>query len=264
MRIWLSVAEIILDFRLFLFYRPLSVAERRKILLRWLKRLKLLRISRIVIPVALIMLVFFAAFTIYGNKVGNFVINVDKQGPSVAVSMTEDMSDLTSHISVPGLDSQDLATYNTKYIPEDLTEGVGVKSDYTNYYYFAVSFYFVNQSDYIIDYVVSMTILDNIGVAEDIVRVLIIEGESDGTIYAKAEETEEDAEKLAACCGYTPTEFVDDTTVMLRRVTDLRAGDYIKYTVVLWLEGNDKLAVDGCEGSRIKMQMDFTAYSAEE
>lgn len=233
-------------------------------MLRWLKRLKLLRISRIVIPVALTMLVFFAAFTIYGNKVGNFVVNVDKQGPSLAVSLTEDMEDATSHISVPGLDGQNLATYNTEYIPDDIEEGIGLKSDYENYNYFCVSFYIINLSDYTVDYDASMTVLDSIGVAEDIVRVLIFEGEGEGTIYAKAEETEADAEKLAAECGYTPTEFVDDEIVFAHRVTDLRAGDYIKYTVVLWMEGWDKLAVDGCEGSRIKMQMDFTAYSAEE
>lgn len=230
---------------------------------RWLKRLKLLRISRIAIPVAIILLVFFAAFTIYGNKVGNFVINVDKQGPSIGVSMEEDLSDVTSIISVAGMDEQGLATY--EYIPSDISDGVGLKSDYVKYEYFAVSFYLVNLSDRTVDYDVQLNILDNIGVGTDILRCLVIEGDaSEGTIYAKPEENEEDKEELQSQLTkfkyYESVDFVSDNIAMAKRVTDFASGDRIKYTVVLWMEGCDKLAVDGCEGSRVKMSMDFVAY----
>jgi len=225
---------------------------------RWLKRIKLNRISKIVIPVALALLVFFAAFTVYGTQVGNFVVNVDKGDASIAVYMEEDKSDLTSRIAVSALDSQDLATLTD--IPSTIHEGLGLKSDYDNKKYFAVSFYLVNLTDRTVDFDVTMNILDSVGVARDIVRVMLIEGESDGVIYAKAEETEEETAKLESECGYTPVNFVSDNIAFARHVVDLYAGYKIKYTVVIWMEGWDVLAVDGCEGSRIKMQMDFVAY----
>jgi len=220
-----------------------------------------MRISKVVIPVAIALLVFFAAFTIYGNKVGNFVVNVDKQGPNIAVSMEEDLSDATSRISVSGLDEQDLATYTN--IPKNISEGLGLKSDYEKYMYFAVSFYIVNLSERTVDYDVTMTILDNIGVAEDIIRVLIIEGDvekDEGSIYAMAEESDEEKEKLASHISYEAIDFAADDVVMAKRVNDFHAGDRVKYTVVLWMEGWDVLADDNSRGSRIKMEMNFKAY----
>jgi len=225
---------------------------------KWVKRIKLNRISKIVIPVALVLLVLFAAFTYYGTQVGNFVVNVDNDDALISVSMTDDLSDTTTRLSVPALDGQNLATLTD--IPSDIERGIGVKSDYEGYTYFAVSFYLINVSDRSVDYDVSMKIIDNVGVGRDIVRIMLIEGDNDGVVYAEAEDSDEAASLLKEQCGYETVDFVSDSIVFAHHVNDLYAGVKIKYTVVLWMEGWDELAVDGCEGSRVKMQMDFVAY----
>lgn len=59
--------------------------------MKWLKRLQMMRISKIVIAVSLALSVIFAGFTIYGNKVGNFIINVSNDGAHIAATMKEDL-----------------------------------------------------------------------------------------------------------------------------------------------------------------------------
>lgn len=54
--------------------------------MKWLKRLQMMRISKIVIAVSLALSVIFAGFTIYGNKVGNFIINVSNDGAHIAAT----------------------------------------------------------------------------------------------------------------------------------------------------------------------------------
>lgn len=79
--------------------------------MKWLKRLQMMRISKIVIAVSLALSVIFAGFTIYGNKVGNFIINVSNDGAHIAATMKEDLSDLSSRLSVSGLEGQGATTY---------------------------------------------------------------------------------------------------------------------------------------------------------
>ena len=89
--------------------------------MKWLKRLQMMRISKIVIAVSLALSVIFAGFTIYGNKVGNFIINVSNDGAHIAATMKEDLSDLSSRLSVSGLEGQGATTYED--IPRSIARG---------------------------------------------------------------------------------------------------------------------------------------------
>ena len=53
------------------------------------------------------------------------------------------------------------------------------------------------------------------------------------------------------------TAFVDDATVFADQATDLKAGGVDKFTVVIWVEGNDPECVDAIRGGFIRSQIVF-------
>ena len=73
-------------------------------------------------------------------------------------------------------------------------------------------------------------------------------GES--TVYAKRTPDTNDPEP-----GTTP--FVSDSLVMSALREDFKPGDVDKYTVVIWLEGNDPECINDIIGGELKMQMNI-------
>jgi hypothetical protein len=52
-------------------------------------------------------------------------------------------------------------------------------------------------------------------------------------------------------------EFEASTVVMSTKTTDFESGRKDKYTVVIWLEGNDPDCVDDIVGGTMKLGMNF-------
>ena len=71
------------------------------------------------------------------------------------------------------------------------------------------------------------------------------------TVYAKAnEKTSEPEEGTVA--------FKDDKDVMLIQRRDFNSGDVDKFTVVMWIEGDDPDCIDDLIGGEMKMHMVMT------
>ena len=58
--------------------------------------------------------------------------------------------------------------------------------------------------------------------------------------------------------------FEDDTHAALDHVENFMPGDVIKYTIVIWLEGNDPECTDNLLGGEIKLHMEFNSEFIEE
>jgi hypothetical protein len=227
---------------------------------KWKRRLKLMRISTVAIIIALLLLLLFAGFTIYGNKVGNFIVSAENNGAKLSLSMEEDLSDSTSRLSIGALSGQSPATYTD--IPDEISEGLGVKHDTTTRRYLAFSFYLVNAGTSAVDYDMTLDITGTVGDPLSVLRIMIIEGDTsktNGTVYAKDEESEEGKAQLEKYTTYTTTSLISDKKVFNRRVTEFLSGERIKYTVVIWIEGWDIECTDARIGDSVKMQMDFSA-----
>lgn len=230
---------------------------------KWQGRIKLQKVSKIAIAIALILLTVFAGFTIYGNKVGGFIIDVDNNEVSLALSEYENLDSLTTRISVPGMNDQKDATLTD--IPSDITVGMGSKNDRERKLYLAFSFYLVNESDFAVDYTMTMTIIDETLGTGNAIRVMIVENaDSYGDIYARAEQSEFAAAQLKERSGYELKTFVSDVRVLEKPVSNFEAKGKIKYTVVIWLEGWDEECTNAIKGGKIKMRMTFTGYKAQE
>ena len=212
-----------------------------------------------------------AGFTIYGNKVGNFVIQVDlNDNVRLSLSQKEDLSDASSRIVTSGINDQMDATYD--FIPNDIAAGIGLKNDTKNRRYVAFSFYLLNNSSRAIDYRASIDIIDMVGDPLSVLRVMVIVDDQDksaGTIYA-VPETEEGAAIMNAnfenegFTKYTTQDIVavdgEFKEVMHIDVKDFAKGGQTKYTIVMWLEGNDPQCTNDRFGDRIKMEMNFRGF----
>lgn len=234
--------------------------------IRWEKRLKHMRISTIAILVSLILLIMFAGFTIYGNKVGNFIINVSNGEVRIALSVKEDMSERTSRIAFNGLQGQGETTYSD--LPSDISSGMGDKSDRLVNRYLAYSFWLINESDRGVDYVMDLNVIDTVGDPLSIIRVMVIEGDkprddASNVIFAKAEPSESENERLIAELnryGYYETQpITSNGKIFSIRGRDLPPKIGQKYTIVIWNEGCDPQCNDDRLGDRVKMQIDIVA-----
>ena len=111
------------------------------------------------------------------------------------------------------------------------------------------------------DYDMSLNVVDSVGRAIDIMRVMIIEGDAEGgDIYANPEASEEGENWLKQHTSYETIAFISEKQLMAKRVTDFQPEDKVKYTIVIWVEGWDMDCTDERLQDRIKMKLDFYAY----
>lgn len=238
----------------------------------WTKnRLKLMRISSIAIITTFVLLLLFAGFTFYGNKVGNFIINVNDQGAKLSLSQLEDLSDATSRLTVAGVESQTNATLS--HIPSDISLGLGDKSKKETVTtedgktevsrFMAFSFYLLNYTEFDVNYTMTLKVFDLVGDPLSCLRVMVIEGDSpieQGIIYAQPEATEEKQQLLEQRQKYTTRDFSSDTVLIDEEVRDFRTYTKVKYTFVFWVEGWDESCVNERINDRLKMELEFTGY----
>ena len=235
----------------------------------WDRRLKVMRVSTVAIVSTLIILLFFAGFTIYGNKVGNFVINVGSSSDvNLALSAHEDLSGQTNRLAYSALMALSDTTYQD--LPEDISgKGLGNISDTANGEYMAYSFYLINNSDRSVDCDFSMELLDTVGDPLGLMRVMLIE-EDNGTffdgnrIYALAEQDTEALQREFEkynCKMYSTEDFLmDESKIFSIILRDFEAGAARRFTILIWLEGCDPDCDNAHLGSRAKLQVDITGY----
>lgn len=263
--------------------------------MRWTKRLKLLRISKIVIPIALAVSLVFAGFSVFAKEAENFVLRINNDNEvNLALTLNRDLSEQTSYLRVPVGGSFEDVTYipdtNLKYdskqymsnLPDDIALQDGVHNVYMHknkLSFYSFSFYLVNNSARAVDVDMRFNI-DSLVVADknsdihvdDAVRIMIIDGESllsQGAyrIYKKAEKNEENQQHLNENVLYNnedATDFLSDSCIFERKgelgYRNIGIGDTLRFTVVIWLEGWDEECIDEIMHDSLKMSIDFNGY----
>jgi hypothetical protein len=106
---------------------------------------------------------------------------------------------------------------------------------------------------------------------DDALRIMFIEGDTTlanntnaYSIYAKRESSEEDDNVLRENEKYyNQVEYFASSDIIFERTGDdailnFAAGDYRKFTIVMWLEGHDNSCADVLFGEMIKMSINFS------
>ncbi len=116
--------------------------------------------------------------------------------------------------------------------------------------YIAYTFYVENMGDETIHYWYRIYIDDVVKNVDRAIRVAVyLNGEK--TVYAKANERTSLPEKDTEA-------FEDSENVMLVQRRDFKSKDVDKFTVVIWVEGDDPDCIDDLIGGEMKMHMTIT------
>ena len=208
----------------------------------------LMRVSGL-IAVALVALIAIGyAIAYFYNKYGSFTIKVNKydmvnQGLSLSESPDFDrtISVLTADIVY------DMTNISGNDLPENIDK---VNGNHNGKNYIAYTFYVHNSGQDTVTYEGDLTIENVTKNVDEAIRVAVyINGKK--KVYGK---TKSDGKGKESDCD---EEFLTSEQVMHTTVEDFDPGATNKYTVVIWLEGNDPDCVDSIIGGVIKMQMDF-------
>ena len=182
------------------------------------------------------------------TKWGDLVIEIDR--PAVAkgftLSETEDFANKT--VSLSAKQQLDVTNITYNWLPTDLDTSKDGEHNGENYV--AYTFYLRNDGKETIDY---KTVLDITGVAksaDEAVRVMVYKN-GEPSIYAKGKYDDREQAETDA------TKFESDTVVMTASSKDFEVGAVDKYTIVIWIEGNDAECVDDIRDGYVRMRMLF-------
>ena len=201
----------------------------------------------------------FAVITFYGQDAGNFVMSVDTAARVRGITMSTDpnFSFSTGRLmSDPINDARDVtyAWLKLEEIRETNGNYVDIDHDYVAY-----TFYIKNEGFETVDLSYYIRITDVYQNLDGAIRILVIDNDVE-TMYMKPDSTND-----VEYPSYMPVaeHFLTSATVMRKLVPNFKPGEVRKYSVVVWLEGNDPDTNDSVLGGMIKMEMNFTIKGFE-
>lgn len=230
---------------------------------------------------ALLLVMAIASFALIAEMKGHFTISMseDMFSEGFIISETDDFSKPTSHLfATPAADVPCISII-------DIPENVDSINGEHNGNYFAYTFYLKNEGNGEADYMWDIRIKTESKVEDAAWVMLFVDGEM--TIYAKANEDGSPASLPAAdvdTFGYLdpplyqhaadktqyeivdqvdtltywrviPKPFEDDNIVAAGRRDDVKVDEVHKYTVVVWIEGDDPDCTNDLIGERIGFEM---------
>lgn len=213
------------------------------------KRYKLLMRITALIALILIMIVAAAyAISYFYSKFGSFTVKVDKYDmvqQGLTLSETPDYNISQSVLNA------DIVYNMTNISGDDIPVTVDqINGTHNGESYIAYTFYLINAGDDKITYEGEMVIENVTKDVDEAIRVAVYKN-GEKKVYGK---TKSNGGGKEGDCDET---FLSSTVVMKTKTEKFAANSKDKYTVVIWLEGNDPDCVDKIVGGTIKFGMNF-------
>lgn len=215
-------------------------------------RAKIAKISLLVL--AIILTVIYLVLGIVYNG-GRFTITLD---PNFSVESGIVMYDSQNNKSV----TNRLYAENIEFIDnisiDWIKKDIDTEKDgsHNGQNYMAYTFYIENRGKEVLNYWVECYVDDATRNVDEAIRVMMfLNGEKE--VYAKKNLLTGEAEK-----GTQP--FYSDDLAVLRQRKDFKPKDVDRYTVVIFLEGDDPDCVDKLIGGEIKMHLDIREEHIEQ
>ena len=213
------------------------------------QRIKILKITILLILLFLIIL-YFILRVVY--ELGDFTVSLDPQlEEKSGLVMYEHLADKQHKRILKAEKLEYMDNICVKWLPDNLSEGEG---SHNGDNYLAYSFYLENQGVDPINYwytIISDDVIKNVDRA---IRIMVIRNDEQ-IIYAKANETTGEAEIFG---DEITTPFYSNTNLILQQRQNMQPGEIDKFTIVIFLEGDDPDCTDELIGGEMKMHMDIT------
>lgn len=206
------------------------------------------RIKKLLIILFILLFLLFATFGILSiiYRGGDFIITLD---PNLALKSGLKMFDETEleheklKFYAEGIEFMDNISIN--WLPQDINQHKGGSHNGENY--IAYTFYIKNEGDKAADYWYELTLEAVIKNVDDAIRIMIIQN-GERSVYAKINDVTKKPEKDTIA-------FYSDKIAIVEKRSGLKIKDQDKYTVVIWLEGDDPDCLDHLIGGEIKVSM---------
>ncbi len=185
---------------------------------------------------------------------GDLVITIgdlgDDSGKTIMLSESASFDDAA--IKLNGGAVKDVTNITKAWLPKGLDKEKDGQHNGENY--LAYTFYLKNTGTKDLEYNTTMTITGVSKSADEAIRIQIYKNGKEST-YAKGSYRDRKIAETDA------TKWVDTDDVLKTKDSPLKAGSVDKFTVVMWIEGNDPECVDAIRGGTIRSQMVFDVVS---
>ena len=215
---------------------------------------KIQKILKIILLILLLALgiIYFMLKVIYES--GPFTVSLDENlTRKSGLIMYEDLVEKEEKRILKSETLEFMDNISVNWIPKDIdTEAEG---SHNGENYIAYTFYLQNMGQHTMNYWYTIPIDDVIKEVDTAIRVMVfINGEK--TIYAKE----------ATKGGPEPgtEEFFSKEIVAVECREDFNPGDIDRFTIVIWLEGDDPECLNHLIGGQMKMHMDITGEQIHE
>lgn len=216
------------------------------------KRYKYIR--RIVIILFLLLLAFFFVLMVI-YKGGNFTVTLD---PNFTLKndivLYESLEDKTPKNKLYAKEIPFMDNITKSWLPNNIdTEKDG---NHNGDNYIAYTFYVANEGKEITDYWYQINILDVIKNVDDAIRIIVYQNGKE-TVYAKKNSLTGKVEEGTKA-------FVSKDIAVLKQRKNMKPNTTDRYTIVIYLEGEDPECVDAIIGGEIKLNMEIREEHIDE
>ena len=197
--------------------------------------------------IIILSIVYLFLYIVYDG--GRFTVSLDKNmsnRKNVFLSEDGNLKSKTRKLSADTIDYMD--NISIKWLPENLdTEATGAHNGNN---YIAYTFYVVNAGEETVNYWYEIDIDDTIKNVDEAIRIMIYRNGKQ-TVYAKRNKTTKKREPGTK-------KFVSDEIALLEQRKKMKPDTKDRFTIVVWLEGDDPECKNDLLGGEIKMHMDIT------
>lgn len=223
-----------------------KVVNSAKKLARKKTRNRVLKIILVIIVLFLINLYIVLRLMYIGE---NFTVTLDSEyGRESGLVVYEDPNDIKIRTYLKSEPINYFTDISVNWLPQNIdNEGNG---SHNGQNYIAYTFYASNKGQDTINYWATIEIEDVIKNVDEAIRVMVIKN-GERTIYAKKNKSTGNAEN-------NTQPFYSDNVIMLEKNENFQVDSEDKYTMVIWVEGDDPDCIDELIGGEIKMNMRLT------
>lgn len=223
--------------------KPASLLRRTALEIKSYRRMK--KIIPIAISICALILIIGYVLSLLYMRFGAFTVMVNKfdnMDYALTLSETPTFSSNTSRLNAEIY--EEITNIDGKTLPDDLDN---IDGEHNGRNHIAYTFYCKNCGKNTISYTYDLYIANMTLDIEKACRIrLYVNGEYEDYAYPR---TDGDGPEPGT------TKFMSKDTVVKKRIDNFAPGDVTKYTVVIWLEGNDPECVDRILGGTMKVDM---------
>ncbi|MCR4889930.1 MAG: hypothetical protein K5979_12240 [Ruminococcus sp.] len=208
----------------------------------------LMRVLALLVIILILVVAIAYAISYFYDRFGSFTVKLNKYDmvkQGLTLSETPDYFRQTSVLNADII--YDITNISGEDLPDNLDM---VNGCHNGENYIAYTFYLINSGDSTISYEGEMDIENVTKGIDEAVRIALYEN-GDKKIYGK---TKSDGKGKEKDCD---DEFLSSNIVMKTSKEKFKPNDKDKFTVVIWLEGNDPDCVDDIIGGTLKLSMTF-------